>query len=83
MQEIFNKFRTIKINAAANGVTGDFLNGAAGNGAIEIIKSALAEGIRVIIINRTDLDAIATLDDLRTLIKKRYCGLFIHKLFNN
>ena len=77
--------RTLKtgIFIAANGVTGDFLNGNGGNGAIEIIKSALAEGIRVIIINRADLDAITSLDDLRTLIKKRYCGLFIHKPFNN
>lgn len=68
---------------AANGVTGDFLNSNNGSGAIDIIKAALQEGIRVIIINRNDLDAIHSLDDLRKLIKKRYCGLFIHKLFNN
>ena len=68
---------------AAHGVTGDFLNSNNGNGAIEIIKSALAEGIRVIIINRVDLDSITSIDDLRVLIRKRYCGLFIHKLFNN
>ena len=68
---------------AANGVTGDFLNNNRGTGAIEIIKSALTEGIRVIIINRADLDVITDLDKLRTLIKKRYCGLFIHKPFNN
>jgi hypothetical protein len=77
--------RTLKtgIFIAANGVTGDFLNSNAGNGAIDIIKSALAEGIRVIIINRNDLDSITTLDDFRNLIKKRYCGLFLHKPFNN
>ncbi|WP_333852791.1 restriction endonuclease [Epilithonimonas sp.] len=77
--------RTLKtgIFIAANGVTGDFLNSNAGNGAIDIIKSALGEGIRVIIINRSDLDAITSLDDFRTLIKKRYCGLFLHKPFNN
>ncbi|HBZ67616.1 MAG TPA: hypothetical protein DEO70_12330 [Bacteroidales bacterium] len=68
---------------AANGVTGDFLNGNGNDGAIDIIKSSLAEGIRVIIINRTDMDAIANVDALRTLIKKRYCGLFIHRPFNN
>ena len=68
---------------AANGVTGDFLNGQGGNGAIEIIKMALGEGIRVIIINRVDLDALTSIDDFRTLIKKRYSGLFIHELFNN
>jgi hypothetical protein len=68
---------------AANGVTGDFLNGNNGNGALDIIKSALIEGIRVIIINRMDLDAITNLDEFRTLIRKRYCGIFLHKPFNN
>jgi hypothetical protein len=68
---------------AANGVTGDFINGQGNDGAIDIIKTSLGEGIRVIIINRADLDAIQNLDDFRTLIKKRYCGLFIHRPFNN
>ncbi len=68
---------------AANGVTGDFLNGNAHNGAIEIIRASLAEGIRVIVINRPDLDAITHIDHLSNLIKKRYCGLFINKPFNN
>jgi len=68
---------------AANGVTGDFLNADNGAGAIEIIKGALQEGIRVIIINEEDLRAITTIDDFRKLIRKRFCGLFIHKLFNN
>lgn len=77
--------RTLKtgIFIAAKGVTGDFLNSNAGNGAVDIIKSALGEGIRVIIINRDDLDKITTIDEFKTLIKKRYCGLFIHKPFNN
>lgn len=77
--------RTLKtgIFIAAGGVTGDFLNSNAGNGAIDLIKAALGEGIRVIIINRADLNAIKTLDDFRILIKKRYCGLFIHRPFNN
>ncbi len=68
---------------AANGVTGDFLNSNNGCGAIDIIRTALAEGIRVIVINRDDLNNITTLDDFRSLIKKRYCGLFISKIFNN
>lgn len=77
--------RTLKtgIFIAANGVTGDFLNGDGGTGALDIIKSALNDGIRVIIINKADLNNISSLDDLRNLIKKRYCGLFIHKPFNN
>ena len=76
--------RTLKtgIFIAANGVTGDFLNGSAGNGAIDIIKAALGEGIRVITLNKNDLDSISSIDDFRTLIKKRYCGLFVHKIFN-
>lgn len=68
---------------AASGVTGDFLNGNGNDGAIDIIKTSLGEGIRVIIVNRRDLDALTSLDDLRDLIKKRYCGLFIHRPFNN
>lgn len=68
---------------AANGVTGDYANGSAANpvGAVEIIRAALQDGIRVITITLDDLRVIATSDDLRRLIKHRYCGLFIHKLF--
>jgi len=68
---------------AANGVTGDFINGQGNNGAIDIIKTSLGEGIRVIILNRQDLNRIQNLDDFRKLIRKKYCGLFIHRLFNN
>jgi len=67
---------------AANGVTGDYVNGSRGShGAVEIIRSALQEGIRVITITIDDLRAIESTDDLRTLIKRRYCGLFVHKVF--
>lgn len=68
---------------AANGVTGDFSNSNANIGAIDIIKSALRDEIRVIIINKEDLYNIKAIDDFRDLIKKRFCGLFIHKPFNN
>lgn len=68
---------------AANGVTGDFENANNGEGAIAIIKSALQEGIRVIILTLADLQAIADLDQFRTLIRRRYSGLFVYKLFNN
>ena len=65
---------------AANGVTGDFLNGNGGNGAVEIIKMALQEGIRVIVLNRADLDAITSIDQFTTLLRRRYSALFVHRL---
>ncbi len=65
---------------AANGVTGDFLNGHAGGGAVEIIRLALQEGIRVIVLNREDLDAITSIEDFTTLLRRRYSALFVHRL---
>lgn len=69
---------------AANGVTGSYANGSAAlpGGAIEIIRAALQEGIRVITITMDDLRGIASADDLRRLIKRRYCGLFVHKVLS-
>jgi hypothetical protein len=63
---------------AANGVTGDYANGT--GGAIDLIKSALQDGIRVITITMDDLRALTSTDDLRNLIKRRYCGLYVHKV---
>jgi len=60
---------------ASNGVTGDFETGAKG-----IIKATLAEGIRVIVVTRADLELIGGSDDLCMLIKRRYCRLFVHKI---
>ena len=37
---------------ATQGFTGDFINGKNGTGAIEVIKSALTEGIRLILISK-------------------------------
>lgn len=66
---------------AANGVTGSFLRGNGNEpGAVGIIRSALQEGIRVITITIDDLRLINSADDCRDLIKKRYCGLFVHKV---
>lgn len=67
---------------AANGVTGDFLNSNNGVGAIELIKIALSEGIRCIVLNKEDLFGITSIDGFRTLIRKRYVGLFVHRIFN-
>ena len=66
---------------AANGVTGRFIDGNGQDpGATGIIRSALQEGIRVIVITMDDIRAIATLDDIRRIIKTRYCGLFVHRV---
>ncbi len=70
------------IFVAANGVTGGFLRGDSDEpGAIGIIRSALQEGIRVITLTMADLRMIHSVDDFRNLIKKRYCGLFVHRVF--
>jgi len=60
---------------ASNGVTGNFETGAKG-----IIKEALSTGIRVIVFTRTDLNLIQNTNDLRELIKNKYCKLFVHKI---
>jgi hypothetical protein len=66
---------------AANGVTGGFLRGDGNEpGAVGIIRSALQEGIRVITITMDDLRLFSSADDFRNLIKRRYCGLFVHKV---
>lgn len=66
---------------AANGVTGNYANGV--GGAVTIIQAALQEGIRVITITLNDLRKITCTDDLRHLIKRRYCGLFVHRVLND
>lgn len=69
------------IFVAALGVTGGFVKGDANEpGAAGIISSALQEGIRVIVITLADIRLVASLDDIRALIKKRYCGLYVHKV---
>lgn len=66
---------------AAMGVTGGFISGDGNEaGAAGIISSALQEGIRVIVITMSDIRMINSLDDIRELIKKRYCGLYVHKV---
>lgn len=70
---------------AANGVTGNYVNGSAAlpGGAVEIVRAALQEGIRVITITLGDLRNITCTDDLRHLIKRRYCGLYVHKILSD
>ncbi|WP_175819058.1 restriction endonuclease [Burkholderia sp. BCC0419] len=72
---------TTGIFVAAMGVTGGFINGDGDEpGAVGIIRSALQEGIRVIVITMNDIRTFGSLDDVRRLIKKRYCGLYVHKV---
>jgi hypothetical protein len=67
---------------AAHGVTGQYVTGSMAQpvGALELIRAALQEGIRVITITMDDLRSVTCCDDLRDLIKRRYCGLFVHKV---
>jgi hypothetical protein len=66
---------------AANGVTGNFVRGdGTGNGAAGIIAAALSEKIRVIVITLDDIRRLASLDDMRELLKARFCGIFVRKV---
>lgn len=66
---------------AANGVTGQFLTGDGNEiGANGIISHALQEGIRVIVLTMGDIRAFTSLDQIRQLLKVRYCGLFVRKV---
>lgn len=85
LDNFVNKVRrrslTTGIFVAANGVTGGFVRGDGTDpGAVGILTSALQDGIRVIVITMDDIRAITSLDDIRALIKKRYCGLYVHKV---
>ncbi|MHB8103343.1 MAG: restriction endonuclease [Methanosarcina sp.] len=67
---------------AANGVTGGFVKGDGNEiGAVGVIREALQEGIRVIVIKMEDLRDVKSVEDIKTLIKLRYCGIFVHKVF--
>jgi hypothetical protein len=69
------------ILVATNGVTGTFQQGDGRElGAVQIMRGALQDGFRVIVITFADLRAIETLDHLRALIKHKYCGLFVNKI---
>lgn len=85
LDNFVNKIRrrslTTGIFVAADGVTGNFVKGNGTDpGAIGILTSALQDGIRVIVITLDDIRGVGCLDDIRALIKKRYCGLYVHKV---
>ncbi len=85
LDNFINKIRrrslTTGMFIAAKGVTGRFVKGDGQEpGAIGILTSALQDGIRVIVITMDDIRSVTSLDDIRALIKKRYCGLYVHKV---
>jgi Holliday junction resolvase-like predicted endonuclease len=71
------------IFVAANGVTGDFVNGNNVEiGAAKLLHDALIrDNIRVIVVRMDDMRNIANVDALRQLIKSRYCKIYMHKVF--
>jgi len=76
VNKVRRRHLTTGIFITANGVTGNFVKGNGNEaGAIGILTSALQDGIRIIVISMDDIRAITSLDDIRQLIKKRYCGL--------
>jgi hypothetical protein len=71
------------IFVAANGVTGDFVNGNdADRGAVYRLREHLTrDGIRVVVIRMDDIRAITAHQDLLDLIKDRYCKVYMHRVF--
>lgn len=63
------------ILVASEGITGDALRAAG-----LLIMEALSEKIRVIIIDKSDLKSINSIEDFRNTIKTKYCNIFIGKL---
>ena len=73
---------TTAIFVAANGVTGDFLDGSGASvGATRLIEAALQDGIRIVVLTLDDLRNVASVNDLRELIKNRFCGIYVSKVF--
>lgn len=73
---------TTAIFVAANGVTGDFADGNGSSvGAKRIIEAALQDGIRVIVLTLDDLRNVTSVDDFRAVIRNRFCGIYVSKVF--
>jgi len=77
------KHLTTGIFLAANGVTGDFVNGDNQNrGAVYRLHEHLTrDGIRIVVIRMQDLRGLASIDDFINLVKDRYCKIYMHKVF--
>ena len=83
LQKLRRNRITTGIFIAANGVTGDFLNGNnVHRGAIALLRDALMlDGMRIVVFRWVDLQAIQSVSDIRELIKKRYCALYMNRVF--
>ncbi len=68
---------------AANGVTGDFVNGNnEDRGAVYRLHEHLTrDGLRIIVIRMEDLRSLTNLDEFFSLVKDRYCKIYMHKVF--
>lgn len=77
------KHLTTGIFIAANGVTGDFVNGDNQNrGAVYRLHEHLTrDGIRIVVIRMDDLRGLVDIDDFLELVKDRYCKIYMHRVF--
>jgi hypothetical protein len=68
---------------AANGVTGDFVNGNNENrGAVYRLHEHLTrDGVRIVVIRFEDLEQIGRIEDFVELVKDRYCKIYMHRVF--
>lgn len=77
------KHLTTGIFIAANGVTGDFVNGDNQNrGAVYRLHEHLTrDGIRIVVIRMQDLRVLGNIEEFTNLVKDRYCKIYMHKVF--
>ncbi len=59
---------------AANGITGDAAQLTAANFQI---AHALAEGRRILVLSRTDMESLANTDELARMLKRKICELTV------
>ncbi|MGY2800124.1 hypothetical protein ACVWV0_004400 [Ewingella americana] len=77
------KHLTTGIFLAANGVTGDFINGNnEQRGAVYRLHEHLTrDGIRIVVVRMDDLRGITNINDFLEIIKDRYCKIYMHRVF--
>ncbi|WP_313627279.1 restriction endonuclease [Kosakonia sp.] len=77
------KHLTTGIFVAANGVTGDFVNGNnEERGAVYRLHEHLTrDGIRIVVVRMDDLRALSNINDFLEIIKDRYCKIYMHRVF--
>ncbi|KFZ32127.1 hypothetical protein IDSA_05535 [Pseudidiomarina salinarum] len=77
------KHLTTGVFIAANGVTGDFVNGNDQNrGAVYRLHEHLTrDGIRIVVVRMDDLRDIYEIKEFIELVKDRYCKIYMHRVF--